>query len=104
MRFKRSTNEDGLPNWLAVPLLVLTFPAWGLLIAMLWTGKEVRNIKRKWLGPRVGEWQRWFAWHPVRLDNGWGDMVWLDTVYRQALGSSYAYGICYVLEPTPEAS
>lgn len=103
MRFKRNDNEE-MPQWAIVPLIVLTSPFWGALVAMLWVEEHVRNIKRQWLGPRVGEWQRWFAWHPVRLDNGWGDTVWLEAVYRQALGSSYAYGICYVLEPTPEAS
>lgn len=99
MRFKQSNgNDDGMPKWLAVTLIVVSFPFWGALVAMLWIEEWSRIVKRKWFGPRVGEWQRWFAWRPVTLENGWGDVVWLETVYRTALGSSYSYGICYVLE------
>lgn len=96
MRFKHKDAE--LPRWAGATLVVLLFPLWGSFIGLLWLDEHARGLKRKLLGPRVGEWQRWFAWHPVRLDNGWGDTVWLEPVYRQAIGSSYSYGIAYVLE------
>lgn len=94
MRFKAATNDE-LPKWLAIPLLVLLSPLWLSFIGLLWIDHNGLTLKRKWLGPRVGQWQCWFAWHPVRLDGGWGDTVWLEPVYRQAIGSSYSNAIVY---------
>jgi hypothetical protein len=31
---------------------------------------------------RMKAWSRWFAWHPVRLEDG--RMAWLEVVERQA--------------------
>lgn len=92
MRFERS-NE--LPGWIAVPILIVTLPVWGSVLLMLYVETWLRRGKRALLGPRVGEWQRWFAWHAVTLDGGWGETVWLEVVERQAIGTSYGHGIVY---------
>lgn len=83
------------PDWLMWVLVAATIPVWGPIAAYAWLESNLRKVKRWFLGPRVGEWQRWFAWHPVALDNGFGPTVWLETVERQSLGTSYNYGICY---------
>jgi hypothetical protein len=95
-------REWQLPKWLAPIVIVILFPLWGPFIGMLWLDNEGRALKRRLFGPRVGEWQRWFAWHPVAFDNGFGPTVWLETVERQALGSSYNYYVTYrpVAPPT----
>jgi hypothetical protein len=100
----RFSHRSELPWWVMWPLAVLTSPVWLLFIAALlfvhYVEPVIRDMKRALLGPRVGEWQRWFAWHPVALDGGWGDTIWLETVERQAIGSSYNFGIVYQL-PSP---
>lgn len=32
---------------------------------------------------RLETWHRWFAWYPVRLENG--DLVWFETVWRRGI-------------------
>jgi hypothetical protein len=32
---------------------------------------------------RPTDWHRWFAWRPVRIDDG--RIVWLESVYRRLL-------------------
>jgi hypothetical protein len=71
-----------------VPIAVVGVSCW-------WIEDNSRKLKRRWLGPYVDRWQRWFAWRPVVLDNGWGATVWLETVERKALGSSYHWGVVY---------
>lgn len=101
MRFKSSSHPADTPAWVVWVVIIVSAPFWVPVCGMLWADEKLRNVKRRWLGPRVGEWQRWFAWRPVRLDNGWGDLVWLEPVYRQ----SYGYGVAYVLDlPDPEDS
>lgn len=34
------------------------------------------------------QWSRWFAWHPVKIDN---KRVWLSTVYRKILNTYTDY-------------
>jgi hypothetical protein len=88
----REWTPPALLLWLFV---VVTFPFWGTLVAVIWLDDNCRKVKRRFLGPRVGEWQRWFAWFPVALDNGWGPTVWLEPVERTSIGSSYHWGIVY---------
>jgi hypothetical protein len=33
---------------------------------------------------RVTQWRRWFAWHPIWLNDGKGTRVWLEWVERRA--------------------
>lgn len=77
-------------------IVIVTAPIWSLIWVSGLTIDWLREHKRKIFGPRVGEWQPWFAWHPVCLDLGNGDLIWLETVSRQALGSSYNFGIAYI--------
>lgn len=39
---------------------------------------------------RLGQWHLWFAWHPVRVEQGY--VVWLETVERIVLWRSYYSG------------
>lgn len=106
MRWNSSAFQDwDPPAWFGWIMAVLLFPIWGPLVAVLWLETSGRRIKRKYLGPYVGRWQRWFAWRPVTLDNGWGDTVWLETVERQSLGSSHHFGVTYqALNLTPSTT
>lgn len=45
---------------------------------MLLLDAEKRVAKMK----ALGEWRRWFAWHPVQLEDG-GDVVWWEHVERR---------------------
>lgn len=95
----RWNPDRSLPKWAEVSLVValapVIVPIAAGVIGLWWLENAIRKGKRFLMGPQVGRWQRWFAWHPVRLDNGWGDSVWLEVVERQALGSSYDYAITY---------
>lgn len=35
----------------------------------------------RWTKPPINQWHRWFAWYPVRLEDG-HTTVWLETVER----------------------
>ena len=49
-----------------------------------------------------GDWQKWFAWHPVKIH---GRRIWLKTVYRRCINtyvdfddwSHYEYGTLFDL-------
>lgn len=82
-------------KWIEVLMMVVFLPILAPAIAIWWADEKARKIKRRYLGPRVGEWQRWFAWFPVSLDGGFGPTVWLEPVERTAIGSSYHWGIVY---------
>ena len=49
-----------------------------------------------------GAWQKWFAWHPVKIH---GRCIWLKTVYRRCINtyvdfddwSRYEYGTIFDL-------
>ena len=52
-------------------MMVIVSPFW-IVIGVLWAADWMFNI------PRV--WTKWFAWYPVRCQNG--DIVWLETIER----------------------
>jgi hypothetical protein len=41
------------------------------------------------------KWHKWFAWHPIKIDNVYADpqwvgkWVWLETIERQYVGKLY---------------
>ena len=43
-------------------------------------GEDMRTYAFDRLGGMYGRWHRWFAWYPVRTDEGW---CWLRYVGRQ---------------------
>lgn len=85
MRWK-SMNDRQLPNWVGYPIVVLTFPVWGFLIAIIW----LEDVKRRVMGPS-SEWRPWFAWHPVY---SWDahKTVWLEWVERRIYWNTVEYG------------
>lgn len=57
--------------------------------------KELRRLRKRMddfidqVIPRkteVGEWEEWFAWHPVKLH---GKRVWLKKVYRRCINTYF---------------
>ena len=74
-----------LLEWL---FLVVTSPAWLMFIAIFVAVFGAQWFKRKTLGPRR-KWERWFAWHPVRInDNTFGPMHWMEVVERRSWDST----------------
>lgn len=51
---------------------------------MRWGGKETDAERRS----RLSTFHRWFAWHPVRLDDT-GQWAWMESVVRWALPASF---------------
>ena len=35
-------------------------------------------------------WTVWFSWHPVRVNDGTGDWIWLETIERRVTERSHA--------------
>lgn len=91
MRFE----NPSIPSWIAWPLVVMTSPVWGALVALIAAEVYGTKLKRHLLGPHKDRWQKWFAWFPIRLDEGWGATVWLEMVERTS-----NHGTIYRL-PTP---
>lgn len=44
----------------------------------------------KWISPKknIYEWNRWFAWYPVKIDDSW---IWLEFIIRRINPNSYNY-------------
>lgn len=61
---------------------------------MRWDNHLTRRTRKI---QRLGNWTRWFAWHPVEINNRW---VWLETVYR--FGKEDWHGYIYFLYRTKE--
>lgn len=41
-------------------------------------------------------WYKWFAWYPVRLDGGDGELVWWEHVARNDFGKTEFQNITYL--------
>jgi hypothetical protein len=63
------------------------FPGMAILFAMLWVGEWYDRT----FGPKVGEWQPWFAWRPTELGTWDGETVWLERVERTRIGHADIY-------------
>ncbi len=50
-------------------------------------GKTYRQILKKEEEDAI--WKPWFAWRPVKLDNG--QYAWLETVFRRKLRACYGW-------------
>lgn len=80
----RIKNE--IPEWCGYLICAVLAPLWipAVLVILLIVG--ILASKRKLIGPYVGHYQKWFAWHPVEVyddensfDSSW---VWLENVNR----------------------
>lgn len=77
MRWKTLEGRE-LPSWIGCLLAPVFFAVFSPLLLLIF----IDRLKRKLIGP-TSEWSRWFAWHPVRGDRGFGDSVWLEWVERR---------------------
>lgn len=66
--------------WIWAPALFLLVLVVGPLLAIEWLVKK----KRAYMGPS-GEWQRWFAWYPVKLEFS-TESAWLEWTERRLCG------------------
>lgn len=81
MRWKSWSPPDN-PRWyIEWPILIITVPLWAPLVAALFLTVVISDWLERTFGPKK-KWSRWFAWRPVRIDEGFGDYVWLENIER----------------------
>lgn len=87
MRWGRRATDR--PSPLLLTVAVVTAPVWLIVGIFLFVALKIEKVKRHLLGPSE-TWRPWFAWFPVREDEGMGRWVWLEWVERRATRSGFA--------------
>lgn len=90
MKFKPPSERT--QTILISPLLIVTAPAWIVLIGLL----AAMVAFDDWNNARLERrgWRSWFAWHPAEIDTPWSEptrYAWLEIVERKRFRNSWGY-------------